>query len=145
MARVFRELGFEVIHDTTLYDYPVYSGAYERSRAGVGEWLEKYPTIRFVLDVHRDALVDSDGSAYKLIAQEQGEKVAQVMLVVGSDDSGAHHPNWQKNLALAVQVQLALTRQYTQLARPIVLRSTRFNQDITTGSLLVEVGGSSGV
>jgi len=141
MAKVFRELGCEVLHDTTLYDYPVYSGAYERSRAGVEQWLEEYPTIRFVLDVHRDALVDADGSAYKLIAQEQGEKVAQVMLVVGSDDAGSPHPNWRENLALALRVQLALTRQYTQLARPIVLRSTRFNQDITTGSLLVEVGG----
>jgi len=141
MARVFRDMGFEVLHDTTLYDYPVYSGAYERSRAGVTQRLEEYPTIRFVLDVHRDALVDRDGSAYKLIAQEQEEKVAQVMLVVGSDASGAAHPHWRENLSLALQVQLALTKEHTQLARPIVLRSTRFNQDITTGSLLVEVGG----
>lgn len=141
MAEVFRSQGFEVVHDTTLYDYPAYNGAYERSRAGVEKWLEQYPTIKFVLDVHRDAIVSSDGAAYKLIAQEGEEKVAQVMLVVGSSDSGAAHPNWRANLALAVQLQLALTRDHTQLARPITLRSTRFNQDITTGALLVEVGG----
>lgn len=141
MAEVFRSMGFEVIHDTTLYDYPVYNGAYERSRDGIERWLEQYPTIKFVLDVHRDALVSEDGAAYKLISQEGEEKVAQVMLVVGSDDSGASHPNWQENLALAVKLQLLLTGQYDQLARPIALRSTRFNQDTSPGALLVEVGG----
>lgn len=141
MAEVFRAQGFEVVHDTTLYDYPSYSGAYERSRTGVEKWLEQYPSIKFVLDVHRDAIVSNDGAAYKLIAQEGEERVAQVMLVVGSSDSGAEHPNWRANLALAVKLQLALTADYDQLARPIALRSTRFNQDITTGALLVEVGG----
>ena len=141
MAEVFRSMGFEVIHDTTLYDYPVYNGAYERSRDGIGKWLAQYPTIKFVLDVHRDALVSEDGAAYKLISQEGDEKVAQVMLVVGSDASGASHPRWQENLALAVKLQLLLTGQYDQLARPITLRSTRFNQDTSPGALLVEVGG----
>ena len=141
MAEVFRSMGFEVIHDTTLYDYPVYNGAYERSRAGIGKWLAQYPTIKFVLDVHRDALVSEGGAAYKLISQEGDEKVAQVMLVVGSDASGASHPRWQENLALAVKLQLLLTGQYDQLARPITLRSTRFNQDTSPGALLVEVGG----
>ena len=141
MAEVFRSMGFEVIHDTTLYDYPVYNGAYERSRDGIGKWLAQYPTIKFVLDVHRDALVSEGGAAYKLISQEGDEKVAQVMLVVGSDASGASHPRWQENLALAVKLQLLLTGQYDQLARPITLRSTRFNQDTSPGALLVEVGG----
>ena len=141
MAAMFRAQGFGVVHDTTLYDYPAYNGAYERSRAGVEKWLEQYPTIRFVLDVHRDALVSADGTAYKLIAQEGEEKVAQVMLVVGSGDGGQAHPNWRANLALAVKLQLALTARYDQLARPITLRASRFNQHLSAGALLVEVGG----
>lgn len=140
MANVFRAQGFEVIHDTTLYDYPAYSGAYERSRAGVEHWLEQYPTIRFVLDVHRDALISQDGAAYKLVAQEGEVKAAQVMFVVGSGGS-AEHSNWQENLTLAVKLQLALTHRYNQLARPITLRASRFNQHLSKGSLLVEVGG----
>ena len=140
MANVFRAQGFEVIHDTTLYDYPAYSGAYERSKAGVEHWLEQYPTIRFVLDVHRDALISQDGAAYKLVAQEGDTKAAQVMFVVGSGGS-AEHPNWQENLALAVKLQMALTDRYHQLARPITLRASRFNQHLSKGSLLVEVGG----
>lgn len=140
MANVFRAQGFEVIHDTTLYDYPAYSGAYERSRAGVEQWLKQYPTIRFVLDVHRDALISQDGAAYKLVAREGETKAAQVMFVVGSG-GGAEHPNWQENLALAVKLQMALTDRYDQLARPITLRASRFNQHLSRGSLLVEVGG----
>ena len=141
MAQVFRSQGFEVVHDTTLYDYPAYNGAYERSCAGVEKWLEQYPTIKLVLDVHRDALVSADGAAYKLVSEVEGQKVAQVMLVVGSNDSGMEHPNWRENLALAVKLQLELTRDWGQLARPITLRSSRYNQHLSPGSLLVEVGG----
>ena len=141
MAQVFRSQGFEVVHDTTLYDYPAYNGAYERSCAGVEKWLEQYPTIKLVLDVHRDALVSADGAAYKLVSEVEGQKVAQVMRVVGSNDSGMEHPNWRENLALAVKLQLELTRDWGQLARPITLRSSRYNQHLSPGSLLVEVGG----
>lgn len=141
MAQIFRENGFEVIHDTNLYDYPAYNGAYDRSGAAVKDWLAKYPTIKIILDVHRDALVGTDGSIYKLVSEENGEKVAQVMLVVGTDGSGASHPYWIDNLALAVRYQQELISDYVSLARPIVLRNSRYNQNLSTGSLLVEVGG----
>ena len=141
MAQIFRENGFEVIHDTNLYDYPAYNGAYDRSGAAVKDWLAKYPTIKIILDVHRDALVGTDGSIYKLVSEENGEKVAQVMLVVGTDGGGASHPYWIDNLALAIRYQQELISDYISLARPIVLRNSRYNQNLSTGSLLVEVGG----
>lgn len=141
MAQIFRENGFEVIHDTNLYDYPAYDGAYDRSGAAVKDWLAKYPTIKIILDVHRDALVGTDGSIYKLVSEENGEKVAQVMLVVGTDGSGASHPYWIDNLALAIRYQQELVADYVSLARPVVLRNSRYNQNLSTGSLLVEVGG----
>lgn len=141
MAQIFRENGFEVIHDTNLYDYPAYDGAYDRSGAAVKDWLAKYPTIKIILDVHRDALVGTDGSIYKLVSEENGEKVAQVMLVVGTDGSGASHPYWIDNLALAIRYQQELVSDYVSLARPVVLRNSRYNQNLSTGSLLVEVGG----
>lgn len=141
MAQIFRQNGFEVIHDTNLYDYPAYNGAYDRSGAAVKDWLAKYPTIKIILDVHRDALVGTDGSIYKLVSEENGEKVAQVMLVVGTDGSGASHPYWIDNLALAIRYQQELISDYVTLARPIVLRNSRYNQNLSTGSLLVEVGG----
>ena len=141
MAEVFRAHGFQVVHDTNLYDYPAYSGAYERSQAAVQDWLAKYPTIKIILDVHRDALVGTDGAIYKLVSPENGKKTAQVMLVVGTDSGGANHPGWANNLALAIRIQKELISDYVSLARPIALRSSSYNQELSPGSLLVEVGG----
>ncbi|MGO5023532.1 stage II sporulation protein P [Lawsonibacter sp. LCP25S3_G6] len=141
MATVFRAHGFQVIHDTTLFDYPSYNEAYDRSKAAVEQWLEKYPTIQVVLDVHRDALEGSNGEIYKMVSTEAGEKVAQVMLVIGSSGGGADFPRWKDNLAFAVFLQRSLVRGYTSLARPIVLRNSRYNQQLLPGSILVEVGG----
>lgn len=141
MAEVFRAHGLQVVHDTTLYDYPAYNGAYDRSRAAVKSWLEKYPTVKIILDVHRDALVGNDGTIYKLITRENGQKAAQVMLVVGTDGGGADHPYWIDNLALAIRLQKELATDYISLARPVVLRNSSYNQQLSPGSLLVEVGG----
>ena len=141
MATVFRAHGFQVIHDTTLFDYPAYNGAYDRSCVAVQQWLEQYPTIQVILDVHRDALVGSEGEIYKMVSQEAGEKVAQVMLVVGSSGGGAEHPRWKDNLAFAISLQRNLVQGYHSLARPIVLRNSRYNQQLSPGYLLVEVGG----
>ncbi|MCI8537154.1 MAG: stage II sporulation protein P [Oscillospiraceae bacterium] len=140
MKAEFEALGLEVVHDTSLYDYPGYSGSYDRSKAGVEAYLSQYPTIKLVLDVHRDALIASDGTTYKAVTEVNGEKTAQVMMVIGSNDTGLEHPNWTRNLSLAVHLQRELNDSYPTLARPITLRTSRFNQQLTTGSILVEVG-----
>lgn len=139
MKAVFEAAGIGVIHDTTLYDYPSYNDAYIRSVEGVAENLKKYPSIVLVLDVHRDALVANDGTIYKVVAGTV-ENCAQVMMVMGSDATGQVHPNWKVNLALALSIQSALANKWSTLARPLVLRPTRFNQHLSTGMLLVEVG-----
>lgn len=139
MKTVFEAAGIGVVHDTTLYDYPSYNDAYTRSLQGVAENLEKYPSIVLALDVHRDALVASDGTIYKAVAGTV-DNCAQVMMVIGTDASGQVHPNWKVNLSLALSVQSALNSKWSTLARPVVLRPTRFNQHLSTGSVLVEVG-----
>ena len=139
IARVLTEMGLTVVHDTQLYDYPEYNGAYDRSLAAVEAWLEQYPSIRVVLDVHRDALVGEDGTIYKPITTVGGEQAAQVMLVMGSN-ALYDHPGWQENLSLAVKIQKEMNTLWPTLARPIGLRENRYNQQTTTGSLLVEVG-----
>ena len=141
MATVFRAYGFQVVHDTTLFDYPSYNGAYDRSCGAVERWLEQYPTIRVILDVHRDALVGAEGEIYKMVSQEAGEKVAQVMMVLGTDAGGAEHPRWKDNLAFALRLQKNLVKGYTSLVRPTVLRTSRYNQHLSPCSILVEVGG----
>lgn len=142
MATVFRAHGFKVIHDTNLYDYPSYNGAYERSKAAVEQWLAEYPSISIVLDVHRDALSAEDGTPYRLVTTEVGKQAAQVMLVVGTNGGGSSHVNWRENLSFALFLQQKLQKGFDALARPIVLRSASFNQQLRVpGYLLVEVGG----
>lgn len=139
MQRVFEDMGLKVVHDRTLYDYPQYNGSYDRSYDGVQRWLEQYPSIQIVLDVHRDALIGSDGTVYKAITDVEGEKTAQVLMIIGTDELG-EHPDWTDNLALAIRIQQNLDSQWPTLARPITMRSSRFNQQLTHGSILVEVG-----
>lgn len=139
MEKVFTEMGLGVIHDTTLHDYPQYNGAYDRSAKTVAAYLEQYPTIRVVLDVHRDALIGEDGTVYKAVTTVDGTSTAQVMLVLGSSEGG-EHPNWMENLTLACKIQNGLNTLYPTLARPMTLRSSRYNQQLCPGSLLVEVG-----
>ena len=142
MATVFRAHGFKVLHDTNLYDYPSYNGAYERSKAAVEQWLAEYPSISVVLDVHRDALSAEDGTPYRLITTEVGRQTAQVMTVVGTNGGGSSHTRWTENLSFALFLQQKLEKGFDALARPIVLRSAGFNQQLCVpGYLLVEVGG----
>lgn len=140
MERVFTEMGLSVLHDRSVYDYPQYNGSYGRSGPAVQNYLAQYPTIRLVLDVHRDALVGSDGTVYKAVTTVDGVKTAQVMLVVGSSAGGGEHPNWTQNLALAARLQKSLDTLYPTLARPMTLRQSVYNQNLSPGSLLVEVG-----
>lgn len=143
MAEVFGQAGVSVLHDRTLYDYPNYNGAYDRALVSIQKYLEKYPSIRFVLDVHRDAIEDGQGNQYKVVSETEGAgTAAQMSLVIGSDGSGLDHPNWMENLRLAAAVQQDILEQYPTLMRPVLLRNSRYNQHATTGSLLLEVGAA---
>ena len=143
MADVFSAAGISVLHDRTLYDYPSYSGAYDRSLSAIQSYLAQYPTIHFILDIHRDAIEDSQGREYKVVSTVEGEgTAAQMTRVVGSDGSGLTHPSWMENLKLASALQEDLLTSYPTLMRPILLRNSRYNQHATTGSLLVEVGAA---
>lgn len=139
LARVLEEAGLTVLHDRTLCDYPKYSGAYDRSLAVIERYRAQYPSITYVLDVHRDAVEDSDGNEYKLLCAEENA-AAQLELVVGSSGGGAEHPDWRENLKLARAVQETIAADHPTLMRPIIVRNSRYNQHVTTGSLLVEVG-----
>lgn len=142
IAAVLAEYGIATVHDTTLYDYPQYNGAYGRSLEGITYYLEKYPTVSFVLDVHRDAITDAQGQIYKVISETEEGGAAQLTLVMGSDGSGLSHSGWRENLKLAVAVQQSLLEKHPTLMRPILLRNSRYNQHATQGSLLVEVGAA---
>lgn len=134
------DAGIGVIHDRELYDYPSYTGSYSRSLESVLGWLEKYPGIKIILDIHRDAIEEADGSAYKTVASVNGRQCAQIMIVAGTDSSGLEHPEWEENLKLALKLQYAMDSIYPGLARPINLSQYRYNQDVSPGALIIEVG-----
>lgn len=140
IAEVLQAAGIETLHDTALNDYPTYSGAYARMEATIERYLAEYPSIQMVLDVHRDAAEDANGMQVAFTRQIEGENCAQVMLVVGTDEGGLEHPDWQENLANALKLQAVLNRKFPGLCRPIDLRTERFNAHLTKGSVLAEFG-----
>ena len=140
MAQAIRSHGIEVLHDDTQHDYPSYNGSYERSAETVKEYLAKYPSIKVVLDVHRDA-VQRDSTLVKPVTQINGKKAAQMMIIAGCDDGTMEMPNWGKNLRFAAGIQDAIESRWQGLTRPIFFCYRKYNQDLTTGSLLIEIGG----
>lgn len=139
MAEVFRNNGIETVHDTTVHDYPAYNGSYKRAAATIQNNLNKYGGIKVVLDVHRDGITKADGTKVKLMSEINGIPTAQVMLVVGTNAT-LKHDSWQENFKFASHIQAKAIELYPSLMRPIDIRQERFNEHMTTGSLIVEIG-----
>ncbi len=141
VAEKLNNAGIKTVHDTTLHDYPEYNGSYDRSAETVKGYLAKYPNIKIVIDMHRDAIGGDDSEKVKPVVEINGKKAAQVMLVMGSQSGSVkNHPNWQENLKLAVRLQQQLETMYPTLARSLSLMSRCYNQNLTTGSILIEMG-----
>ena len=138
IAAILEDRGIAVLHDTTINDYPAYTGAYDRMAATIQAYLDAYPSIRMVLDVHRDAFESADGAQGG--TAEDGR--AKVMLVVGTNQGGLDHPNWQGNLSFALKLEALLNREYPGLTRGISLCTQRYNQNLTPLSLLAEFGAA---
>ncbi len=148
MIRVGKEIvaqlesaGIEVIHDTEIYDYPSYNGAYNRSAATVKKYLEKYPSITITLDIHRDAIEQAGGVRVKPTATINGKKAAQVMIIAGVDDGSMNFPNWKENMKFASALQCKMEEKYSGLTRAAMVCHRRYNMYLTRNSLLIEVGG----
>lgn len=140
LAEQLKQAGINVIHDTTVNDYPSYSGSYKKTLGIIESYLEKYPSIQVVIDVHRDGMTKEDGTKLKTCAEINGEKAAQVMLVIGSSEGGLAHENWRENLKLGIRIQDRISKDYPRLARPLDLVKERYNQHATLGSMILEVG-----
>jgi len=142
ISQVLETGGVQVLHDKTMHDYPSYNGSYAHAREAIRTYLEKYPSIRMVLDIHRDAAEDGSGEQINYTVQTDKGESAKLMLVVGTDAGGLEHPLWQENMALAVKLHAQLQKANPDICRPISFRASRFNQDLSPGALLVEVGAA---
>ena len=132
--------GVTYVHDTLVHDYPSYNEAYASSRKTVQEILKKYPSIKIVLDVHRDGIQREDGTRIAPVVQIGGRQAAQIMIISGCDDGTMGMPNYLLNFRLASRLQSQIESDWNGLTRPVLFDYRHYNQDLTTGSLLIEVG-----
>lgn len=142
VEKTLKDMGISVVHDRKIYDYPSIQGAYNRTLEAISAQMKKTPSIKMVIDIHRDAMITAEGTVYKTVASVGKEQAAQVMLVVGTGEGGLPHKSWKNNFTVALRIQKKMNDEYPKLARPINLRRERFNQHVTNGSMLVEVGTS---
>lgn len=137
LAQELENAGICVIHDRTMYDVPSYNDAYVQARTAIEQHLAENPSICMVLDLHRDAAEDNNGSQIGYTVETPEGTAAQLMLVLGTN-----HENWQNNLSLATKLHVQLEKQVSGICRPINVRAQRYNQDLCAGAVLVEVGAA---
>lgn len=142
LADKLNDCGIPTLHDKTLNDAPGYNDAYERTAEVIEQYLEEYPSIQMVIDVHRDAITDTNGEELAMRTELNGQSAAQLLLVMGTDAGGLEHPNWEGNLAFALQIQAYCTSDAPNLFRDLSLRSSRYNENLTPCSVLLEVGSA---
>lgn len=143
VCEVLEQSGIVCVHDTEIYD-KMYNGAYARSREGAVKWLERYPSIQIMLDVHRDSISDSDTVSVKPTAEIGGVRTAQVMILTGAEEgSVTDFPHWRQNLSFALLLQQKAQSMYPGLMRPLFFCPRRYNMDLVPCGLLLEVGSDA--
>lgn len=130
-----------VYHDTEYYDYPSYNLSYSKAGKAILNLLKKYSNAKVVLDIHRDALGTGD-QIYRPVVNINGEDTAQILLVVGTNQGGLNHPNWRENLKFALKLQQVANEKYPGFCRYVSLRKERFNQQVSNGAIIVEMGAT---
>ncbi|MEG2295352.1 MAG: stage II sporulation protein P [Oscillospiraceae bacterium] len=135
--------GIGVIHDTTEYDYPSYGGAYDRSAKSIKSYLKQYPTIKVVLDIHRDALEIEENNLLKPVTVIDGKKAAQLMIISCGEDGTYKMPYWKNNLRFGAAFENKIAEKYDTLTRPLLFCYRKYNQDLNPATLLLEFGSNS--
>lgn len=131
--------GVSVVHDCTVHDNP-YTGAYDRSAETIQRVLSQYPSIRLVIDIHRDGIGNGDGTLPAPTAEINGKSAAQIMIISGCENEYIEMPNYLENFKLACLIQNCAEKAYPTLTRPILFDYRHYNQSLSTGALLIEVG-----
>lgn len=134
------EKGICVIHDGTMHDYPAFTGCYDRAEETITQILERYPSIKVVLDIHRDGIVEGDGNPIAAVNEINGRPAAQVMIISAASDGYYYVPNYLQNLHFACLLQEHMESENPGITRPVLFQYCQYNQHLTTGSLLLEIG-----
>jgi len=128
---------FNVVFDTTPHDYTSYDNAYSNSKVTIKSAINKYGKFGLMIDVHRDAYGSlNNGPTVEI----NGKQVALIMVVVGIGTKGYENPYWETNLAIALQIVKKGEEMYPGLFRPLLIRDSKYNQDLNEGAILTEMG-----
>lgn len=143
MKEHFQKAGIEtIVEETNISDYMKeqgyqYAKSYVASRTFVESILKKYPDLKLIIDLHRDA-IPHDSSTITI-----GEKnYAKVLFIVGMNN-----PNYQVNLSLAQSISDLINQSYPKLSRGIMSKSGSnvnglYNQDLNGNMILLELGAN---
>lgn len=134
-----KKYNISVTHNTSYHDYPSYNGSYTRSLATVTNILKTTPSD-IIIDLHRDAI--GSRSDYAPTVKIGEDYAAQIMYVIGTNQGGLEHPNWQQNLKFAIKVQEKAEEMFPGLFKPIMLTEYRYNQHAGKYASIMEVGAT---
>ena len=145
ICKKLKEHGIKCIHDDTVHDYPNYNGAYTRSAKTLRECIKKNPGLQLIIDLHRDSMGDNKSGKIKpVFTTKNNKKSAQIMFVSGCGiDKSLNFPNWEKNLSLSLNLQNVCEKCFPGLTREFLIKNSRYNQNISPGSVLIEIGSDA--
>ena len=139
IAEQLAAAGIGVVHAREIHDFPVWTGSYSNSAETIRSVLAQYPEICIALDIHRDAISDGK-TVIAPVAEVNGKQSAQIMIISGCDDGTMGMPDYRKNFHFASRLQETAETMFPGFTRPILFDYRKYNQDLTAGSLLIEVG-----
>lgn len=143
LCQALNKNGIPAIHCAEMHgEGGTLRGSYADAAECIGEYLKRYPTIQYVIDIHRDGILDGNGTCVRTLAKGSGAPMAQAMAVVGTDGNGTAHPNWNQNLSLALRLRDGLEATLPTVSRPIFLRNATYNQEAVPNALLLEIGSA---
>lgn len=145
LAECLRALGFDVTHDRTAFEPPNLSDSYTRSLAMLEERLGGGEHYDYIFDVHRDAYSGPYNGANGVSLD--GRQTAYVMMLVGKGTGATgsgfdERPDWPKNLELAQAMTDGMNSLAAGISREVKIKTGRFNQHVSSGALLIEVGNN---
>ena len=138
LENYLKKYNLNVVHDTSYHDYPSYTGSYTRSLKTVENILQTTPSD--IIDLHRDAI--GSRADYAPTVKIGDDYAAQIMFVIGTNEGGLYHPNWNQNLKFAVKVQQKAEEMYPGLFKPMMVTKSRYNQHTGKYANIMEVGAT---
>lgn len=133
--------GINAVHSTVFHDSPSYNGSYSRAAQTIKKNLEEFPSIQVVIDIHRDSMGSKESGKIKPVFTYKDKKASQLMIISGCDPNNTMgFPNWEKNLVFALKLQKYCESMFPGITRPLNFSKVKYNENLTPGSLLIEIG-----